>query len=66
MTVIEKVEAEEPAEEAATETYIVIPGDVLWKIAEKFGLTWEKLAEFNNLKNPHLIFPGQKILVPVK
>lgn len=66
MTVIEKVEAEEPAEEAATETYIVIPGDVLWKIAEKFGLTWEKLAEFNNLKNPHLIFPGQKILVPVE
>lgn len=70
MTVIEKVEAkqpaEEPAEEAATETYIVKPGDVLWKIAEKFGLTWEKLAEFNSLKNPHLILPGQKILVPVK
>jgi len=66
MTVIEKVEAVEPAEEAATETYIVKPGDVLWKIAEKFGLTWEKLAEFNSLKNPHLIFPGQKILVPVE
>ena len=65
MTVIEKVEAEEPVVEAAAETYIVNPGDVLWRIAEKFGLTWEKLAEFNGLKNPHLLFPGQKILVPV-
>ncbi|NLC03683.1 MAG: LysM peptidoglycan-binding domain-containing protein, partial [Tissierellia bacterium] len=24
----------------------------------------QKLAEFNSLKNPHLIFPGQEILVP--
>ncbi|WP_352419504.1 LysM peptidoglycan-binding domain-containing protein, partial [Proteiniborus sp.] len=44
--------------------YVVKPGDVLWKIAKQFGLVWEKLAEFNNLKNPHLIFPGQEILIP--
>ncbi|QQY79959.1 5'-nucleotidase [Keratinibaculum paraultunense] len=44
--------------------YTVKPGDVLWKIAEKFGTTWQKLAEYNKLKNPHLIFPGQKILIP--
>lgn len=48
------------------ETYIVKAGDVLWKIAEKFNTTWEKLAEYNKLANPHLIFPGQKILVPVQ
>lgn len=64
MTVIEKVAAEEPKEEAATETYVVNPDDVLWKIAEKFGLTWEKLAEFNKLANPNLIFPGQKLMIP--
>ncbi|NLV76063.1 MAG: LysM peptidoglycan-binding domain-containing protein [Tissierellia bacterium] len=44
--------------------YTVKPGDVLWKIANKFGTTWQKLAEYNKLKNPHLIFPGQKILIP--
>jgi len=44
--------------------YTVKPGDVLWKIAKKFGTTWQKLAEYNKLKNPHLIFPGQKILIP--
>lgn len=48
------------------ETYIVKAGDVLWRIAEKFNTTWEKLAEYNKLANPHLIFPGQKILVPVQ
>lgn len=64
-------EVPEPIEEEATQpvkedTYIVKAGDVLWKIAEKFNTTWEKLAEYNKLVNPHLIFPGQKILVPVK
>jgi len=51
--------------EAAAASYTVEAGDVLWKIAAKFNTTWEKLAEHNKLKNPHLIFPGQKILIPV-
>jgi len=54
----------EPAPTTTTETYIIVPGDVLWKIAQKFGLTWEVLAKFNNLKNPNYIFPGQKLLIP--
>ncbi len=45
----------------AEEVYVVQPGDVLWKIAENHGTTWEKLAEINELDNPHLIFAGQKI-----
>lgn len=61
---------EEPTEEPSLEfeetVYIVKPGDVLWKIAERFGTTWEKLAEYNKLKNPHLIFPNQKILIPAQ
>lgn len=44
--------------------YVVKPGDVLWKIAKKFNTTWEELAKYNNLKNPHLIFPNQIILIP--
>lgn len=57
----------EPAPAPATEvTYIVVSGDVLWKIAEKYGTTWEELAKYNNLANPHLIFPDQVIKVPGK
>jgi 5'-nucleotidase len=52
-----------PAEEV---TYIVISGDILWKIAEKYSTTWEALAKYNNLSNPNLIFPNQVIKVPAK
>lgn len=58
----EEAPVEEPA--PAEQKYIVKPGDVLWKIAEKFNTTWEKLAEYNKLSNPHLIFPDQIILIP--
>mgnify|MGYP001171011482 FL=1 len=57
---------EEPVEEPKDIVYIVKPGDVLWKIARKFGTTWQRLAEYNKLKNPHLIFPNQKILIPAE
>ncbi|MBZ2175889.1 5'-nucleotidase C-terminal domain-containing protein [Schnuerera sp. xch1] len=46
--------------------YVVNSGDVLWKIAKKFNTTWERLAEFNDLSNPHLIFPDQEILIPAQ
>lgn len=43
----------------ADSTYTVKPGDVLWKIAESNGTTWQQLAEVNKLENPHMIYPGQ-------
>lgn len=46
--------------------YTVKAGDVLWKIARSFGLEWQELATYNNLKNPHLIVVGQKLRVPSK
>ena len=48
----------------ADSVYTVKAGDVLWKIAEQYGTTWQILAEYNKLENPHLIFPGQKIAIP--
>lgn len=53
-----------PTPEPEVQKYVVKADDVLWKIAKMFNTTWEKLAELNNLKNPHLIFPNQVILVP--
>jgi len=46
--------------------YIVKSGDVLWRIARTYGFTWQELSEFNQLKNPNLIYPGNKILIPNK
>ncbi|WP_212692110.1 5'-nucleotidase C-terminal domain-containing protein [Vallitalea guaymasensis] len=50
----------------ANEVYTVKPGDVLWKIAEKYDTTWEELAEVNQLSNPHMIYPEQELEIPGK
>lgn len=44
--------------------HIVMPGDVLWKIAQMHNTTWRVLADINKLKNPNLIYPNQKIMLP--
>ncbi|MCT4542849.1 MAG: LysM peptidoglycan-binding domain-containing protein [Vallitalea sp.] len=44
--------------------YYVKDGDFLYKIAEKFKTNYKTLSELNKLKNPHLIYPGQKLLIP--
>ncbi|MDF2547515.1 MAG: multifunctional 2,3-cyclic-nucleotide 2-phosphodiesterase/5-nucleotidase/3-nucleotidase [Anaerosolibacter sp.] len=49
---------------AAMKEYVVKAGDLLWKIAKEFGVAYEKLAEINNIKNPNLIVPGQKLVIP--
>lgn len=52
------------AQPEAERVYIVKRGDTLWAIARAHGTTWQKLAELNKLRNPDLIFPGQRILLP--
>lgn len=44
--------------------YTVKSGDTLSGICAKYGANWKKVAEYNKLKNPHLIYPGQKIKIP--
>ena len=44
--------------------HIVRPGDTLYRIAREHATTWPRLAEYNALADPHLIFPGQRIRLP--
>ncbi len=46
-------------------TYTVKRGDTLWKISRRYGVSIEKIASLNNIKNPNLIFPGQRLQIPV-
>lgn len=39
-------------------------GDTLSKIAMKFGVTTEALANFNNISDPSLINPSQILIIP--
>ncbi|MEG0013820.1 MAG: 5'-nucleotidase C-terminal domain-containing protein [Cellulosilyticaceae bacterium] len=50
----------------ASEVYTVKTGDALYKIAAKYGTTWQELAKINGLKNPNRIYPGQKIVISTK
>lgn len=45
------------------QTYIVKRGDNLTKIAKMYGVTVSDLVKWNDIKNPNLIYPGQKILI---
>lgn len=45
------------------EYYTVQKGDNLTKIANKYGTTVNQLVAWNNIKNPNLIYAGQKIRV---
>lgn len=44
-------------------TYVVKSGDTLSKICSRYGVDWKTVAKYNNLKNPNLIYPGQKIKI---
>lgn len=46
------------------EVYVVKSGDTLSGIAAKYGTTYQKLAEYNNISNPNVITVGQKIKIP--
>ena len=50
------------------EIYEVQAGDSLSKIAKKYeGMTWNKIYEANKdqIKNPDVIHPGQKLVIPL-
>jgi len=48
-----------------TEIIIVQKGDTLSQIAQEYNTSYEYLAKINNIKNPNLIFTGQRLTVPV-
>lgn len=42
-------------------TYVVRPGDTVYSIAWRYGLDYRRLARFNHLSAPYLIWPGQSL-----
>jgi uncharacterized YkwD family protein/spore coat assembly protein SafA len=49
-----------------TTTYIVQPGDTLWKISVRYQVGLSEIIEANpQFPNPNLIYPGQKVYVPI-
>ncbi|GAB4565282.1 MAG: hypothetical protein Kow0047_15720 [Anaerolineae bacterium] len=45
--------------------HVVQRGEYLKLIAEKYGVSPEEIIRANNLRNPNVIYPGQKLIIPV-
>lgn len=51
---------------AETVTHTVVKGDSLWKIAVKYKMGLSEIISANpQFKNPDLIYPGDKVYVPI-
>lgn len=54
---------------ASVETYVIKKGDTLWAICRKYygdPTLYKKLAGYNNIKNPNLIYTGKTLKLPDK
>jgi len=50
---------------AQSQTYTVKYGDTMWKIAAKYQVGTSEIISANpQIKNPSLIYPGQKLTIP--
>lgn len=43
--------------------YVVRRGDTLGGIAKRFGTTYQRLAQLNGIRNPNLIYVGQRLRI---
>ena len=53
-----------PAAAAQQQTYVVQPGENLFRIALKHGLTTQQLAAANGIVNPDYVYAGQVLVIP--
>ena len=44
--------------------YVVRPGDTLYSIARRLGVTVQALVNVNHIANPNRIYAGQRLIVP--
>lgn len=49
---------------AGPEWVVVNPGDTLFAIASRHGVSVESLMRANNLPNPNFVYSGQRLLIP--
>jgi len=57
-------EKERPPQKAGLHrVHQVEPGETLWNIAKRYGMSVEEIVRLNKLKPSQTIYPGQKLLV---
>lgn len=61
--VIEKEETKTSPRKASHKVHEVEPGETLWNIAKRYGMSVEEIVRLNKLNPSETIYPGQKLLV---
>jgi LysM repeat protein len=46
------------------QVYVVVSGDTLSGIAARFHTSWQKLASYNHIANPNMIYVQQTVCIP--
>ncbi len=44
--------------------YQIGQGDTLFNVSQKYEISWQTLAEINNLSEPYILKVGQKLKIP--
>lgn len=45
-------------------TYVVKPGDTLWKVSRIYHVPVDSIVRANNISNPDVLTPGQVLIIP--
>jgi LysM repeat protein len=45
-------------------THTVQPGETLFRISLRYGVSWLAIAQANNISSPYVIYPGQTLIIP--
>ena len=51
-----------------TKLITIVKGDTLWDLCQEHledPLRWRELSKYNDFTNPHLIYPGEKLRIPL-
>lgn len=43
--------------------YTIKRGDTLWGISRRYGVSVQNIVSWNNIQNPNLIYPGQRLIL---
>jgi lipoprotein-anchoring transpeptidase ErfK/SrfK len=54
------------AAHAESKTHVVRRGENLFRIAQRYGTTVQAIASANGIRNPNLIYAGQRLRIPGK
>ena len=52
----------------STRLITIVKGDTLWDLCQEHledPLRWRELSKYNDFTNPHLIYPGEKLRIPL-